>query len=58
MADRPIEDIKAGNDYRDSIINAADSWKHDAPLWHGWAIMDAFLAGVDFARQQQKKVNQ
>jgi len=51
MTDRPIEDIQAGDEFRKSLVERADDWKGPAPLWHGWALMDAFLAGVDHARQ-------
>ena len=50
MSDHPIEQIKAGNAFRDTMIARADAWSGHAPLWHGWAIMDAFLAGIDYAR--------
>lgn len=40
----------AGNAFRDTLVPRADSDSHGAPLWHGWAIMDAFLAGIDHAR--------
>jgi hypothetical protein len=49
--DRPIEDIQAGDEFRKSLLDHADEWKGRAPLWHGWALMDAFLAGIDHARQ-------
>jgi hypothetical protein len=49
--DRPIEDLKAGDDFRRSLIPRADGDRGGAPLWHGWALMDAFLAGVDHARR-------
>ena len=50
--ERPIEELKAGEELRSSLIEKADEWKGPAPLWHGWAIMDAFLAGIDWARKQ------
>lgn len=48
---RPIEDLEAANTFRNTMIERADSWHHDAPLWYGWAIFDAFLAGLDYARR-------
>jgi hypothetical protein len=50
--DRPIEDLQAANEYRASLIERADAHHGHAPLWHGWAIFDAFLAGFDHARRQ------
>ena len=49
MTDRD-DAILAGNDFRESVLEKADAWKGTAPLWHGWAIMDAFLAGIEWAR--------
>jgi len=51
--DRPIEDIQAGDEFRKSLIKLADDWKGPAPLWHGWALMDAFLAGIDYAQRKR-----
>lgn len=52
LSDRPIEEIVAGNAFRDTVVKRADSDSHGAPLWHGWVIMDAFLAGIDWARRK------
>lgn len=49
--DRPIEDLEAANAFRDSMVARADSEWHGAPLWHGWALFDAFLAGIDHERK-------
>lgn len=53
--DRPIEELQAGDAFRASLVPRADAMQGSAPLWHGWAIMDAFLAGIDYARKQQGK---
>jgi hypothetical protein len=48
---RPIEELQAGNAFRDTLVSRADGFANGhAPLWHGWALMDAFLAGIDYAR--------
>lgn len=50
---RPIEEIVAGDAFRNSMLFRVDGTAPDgAPLWHGWVIMDAFLAGIDYARRQ------
>lgn len=42
-----IDDIKAGSAFRESLLTKADAVSSSgAPMWHGWAIMDAYLAGV------------
>lgn len=53
--ERPIEELKAGDAFRVSVVGKADTWMLDAPLWHGWVVMDAFLAGIDWAREQEQK---
>lgn len=43
--------------FRDSLAPKADEWRHGAyPLWHGWALYEAFLAGVKWheSRRPQK----
>lgn len=50
QADRPIEELKAADAFRSSLKERADDWRGPAPLWHGWALFDAFLAGIDYAR--------
>jgi hypothetical protein len=55
MKDRPIEDLQAGDAFRNSLLDRADAAKDGAPLWRGWALMDAFLAGLDQARAEQEK---
>lgn len=48
---RPIEELQAGDEFRKSLLVRADSAHHGAPLWYGWALMEAFLAGIDWARK-------
>lgn len=54
--DRPIEDLQAGDAFRSALVPKADARRDGAPLWHGWALMDAFLAGIDYARAQKPKI--
>lgn len=51
MTDRPVDELIAGNKFRESVLDRCDGELSGAPVWHGWVIMDAFLAGVDYARQ-------
>jgi hypothetical protein len=53
--DRPIEDLEAANAFRETLVPKADFMSGMAPLWHGWAIFDAFLAGVDYARSHDQQ---
>lgn len=50
----PIEDIKAADDFRRTLLDRRDAEKDGAPLWHGWALSDAFLAGVRWAARERK----
>lgn len=54
MVDRPIEELKASDEFRRSLILRADAMNGGAPLWHGWAIMDAFIAGIDYAQAKKQ----
>lgn len=56
MTERDIKEIQAGNTFRDTLVPRADSMSGHAPLWHGWVIMDAFLAGIDYAREDADHV--
>jgi hypothetical protein len=44
----PIEAdaFKASYAFVDSMIPQADLYNGSAPLWHGWALREAFKAGV------------
>ena len=55
LKNKPIEDLQAGDAFRSTLINKADGWDRNAPLWHGWAIMDAFLAGVDYSAGKKRR---
>ena len=49
-----LKDIVAGDAFRNTLLARADARTvgGNYPLWHGWAIMDAFLAGAAFARSK------
>jgi hypothetical protein len=51
MTDRPIEELVAGHKFRQSVLDRCDGELGGAPVWHGWVIMDAFLAGINYARE-------
>ena len=38
--DSPIEVIKAGHEFRESMVERADYVKDGAPVWHGWVIVE------------------
>jgi hypothetical protein len=38
---------KAADAFRSSLLSRADGMEHGLyPLWHGWALFDAFVAGA------------
>jgi len=47
----PAEDMDAGEAFRQSMRPRADAYDGAAPLWYGWVIMDAFLAGAKHGRK-------
>ena len=51
---RPPEEIEAANTFRESMIPRADAHFRSHPLWHGWSLMEAFLAGIDYARKADR----
>jgi hypothetical protein len=51
---RPVKELIAGDAFRESVIDRADAHNGPYPLWHGWVIMDAFLAGIDWARRARE----
>lgn len=48
---RAASDMPAGYVFRQTLVPRADDIRSDGSmLWRGWAIMDAFLAGIDHER--------
>jgi hypothetical protein len=50
MTEAPIEELLAGNGFRQTMMPRADDKKN--LMWHGWVIMDAFLAGIQWERKR------
>lgn len=48
---RADDEIEAGDAFRRDMVAKADI-RDPYPAWRGWVIMDAFLAGIDWARAQ------
>jgi hypothetical protein len=46
-------DVSAAYDYVESILDTSDYYGEY--LWHGWAIREAFLAGVTYAEGRKKQ---
>ena len=49
-----IQELMASSDYVDTLADTAD-FKQLAPLWGSWALREAFLAGIDYHREQIRK---
>jgi hypothetical protein len=49
--ERPHEEIVAANAFREAMIPRADAYTGPYPLWHGFSLMEAFFAGIDYARK-------
>ncbi|MCP4595736.1 hypothetical protein [Neptuniibacter sp.] len=48
--DEPLHpDISAAYDYVDSVLDTSDF--KDSYAWHGWALREAFLAGISHAEK-------
>ena len=48
-----IDDLCAGNDFRERMLPSANGFQGGAPWWHGWVIMDAYLAGLKAGRAEK-----
>lgn len=48
-------DVSAAYNYVDSVINTSDYT--NPPAWHGWAIREAFLAGITHQQNQSIQPN-
>ncbi len=51
---RPVNDqeIDAAYNYVESVKDTADD--KDKIMWHGWALREAFLAGISHNKKQGK----
>jgi hypothetical protein len=47
-------DVVAAYAYVDSVLDTKDATLGLAPLWHGWALREAFLAGASHARRSKE----
>lgn len=45
------DDIAKAYQFRESLKPRADSWNGPAPMWYGWAIFDAYIAGLKAGRR-------
>lgn len=52
ICDRPVEELIAGDNFRKTMIPHAED-RHNL-MWHGWVIMDAFLAGIQWKKNRVK----
>lgn len=50
---RPVEERDAATEHVRSVEGRADEWD-DGPLWRGHALHQAFLAGCDWAKEQER----
>lgn len=54
MSEDEIKDIEAGDAFRKHMVPLADSQDASgAPLWYGWVIMTAYLAGLRAGREEK-----
>jgi hypothetical protein len=44
-------EVLAANDYVDSRLCTADAHGSNGFAWHGWALREAFLAGISYAER-------
>jgi hypothetical protein len=52
-AENSIEELQAANAFRDTLkpdFRLGGTY----PLWYGWVIVDAFLAGIKYGREHSQ----
>ena len=47
------EEVEAAYRFVDRMVEKADDYNGNAPLWHGWALREAFLGGIKW-REKEK----
>jgi hypothetical protein len=50
-----VDDLVAASKFRDSLLSKADGQEGPFPYWHGWAIVQAYLAGLTAGRKQSEE---
>lgn len=50
---REIDEIVAADKFVTGVLRSANSFDGSAPLWHGWALREAFYAGILYERSKQ-----
>jgi len=51
----PIGDLVRAKEFRDTLLPRADGQIIDgSPFWYGWAIIDAYIAGLQAGREKQE----
>ena len=48
-------EIAAAYNYVESVKHTTDSTDGGPPMWYGWALREAFLAGISHAREKVTK---
>lgn len=50
--------LLAAYNHVDSMVGKRDAILHSAPLWHGWALREAFLAGVSYRENRDSTIDE
>lgn len=51
----PNTDIAAAYQYITTVLDTSD-YQPPGYAWHGWALREAFLAGISYAQEQRKEL--
>lgn len=52
MTNEQAAEVDAAHKYVESVVESADA-KQPYPMWHGWALREAFLAGIKNERESR-----
>ncbi|MCK1389016.1 hypothetical protein [Bradyrhizobium sp. 21] len=47
--ERSIEEINASFAFLQTLVDHADAFEGEVPLWRGWALLEAFFAGIAYS---------
>ena len=47
-----LEELAAAHRYVESVAHTADNPDEYGPMWHGWALREAFMKGIEWERSR------
>ena len=51
--DETNKNIDAAYNFVDKMVERADKMENGCPMWYGWALREAFLAGAEHEKKKE-----